>query len=503
MQPGCTQSSPMTCGGEIGDKCVGSEFADPNLQLQNNGAGQDTPYNQTINGDHYLLQDEWSNQGHDCQDGFSPGSTTANAGFTDSPGSGTTVNFNAGASMATGGVAQYVWQWGDPSQGNTVETTSPTISHTFSAPGYYQVALTVMAADGTSSSSAATLDVGAASSPAPSFSFVASGSGVSFDASGSSDPNGGGAITSYSWNFGDGTTGSGATPSHQYAQPLKYPVTLTVTDSLGLTNTYSRTIDLSGAPPTAAFSYTAGTAGSASAFDGTASSSASGIAIYHWTFGDGASAGGPTASHVYTTPGTYNVTLTVTAQDGRTANVTHAVTIARSGSLVAAFTTSGSREGTVSFSATGSSAPSGDSIQSYIWSFGDGATAAGASASHSFRAGSHTVTLTVIDSYGQQASTSRVLAISDEPPSASFRARRGRRLSMSFAGTASEPDGRIVSYRWRFGDGASGSGSAAHHTYRHAGTYSVTLIVTDSSGQTFTITRHIKVGGSAARSRHR
>jgi PKD repeat protein len=501
MQPGCTQLSPMTCGGEIGDKCVGSEFGDPNIQLQSNGAGQDTPYNQTINGDHYLLQLEWSNQGHGCLDGFTPGSTTANAAFTDSPGSGTTVNFNAGASLATGGVAKYVWQWNDPAQGSTVETTGPTISHTFSSTGYYQVALTVMAADGTSSSSAATVDVGVASSPAPSFAVSPSGSTVSFDASGSSDPNPGGAIAGYNWNFGDGTTASGPAPSHTYAQQRAYTVTLTTTDTAGLTNTYSRTVDLRGAAPTAAFSETAGKAGSASSFDGTASSPASTITLYHWTFGDGGSANGPTASHVYTSPGTYVAGLTVTAQDGQSAHITHTIGVYPAGSLLAAFMSSGRREGTpVSFSST-SSAPNQDWIQAYRWSFGDGATATGANVSHRFRAGSHTVTLTVIDGYGQTVSASRVLTISDDPPQASWRERAGRGKAKKISATASDPDGRIVSYRWRFGDGATGRGSAPAHTYRRAGTYRVTLIVTDSAGRTVTITRRIRVGGSAARRR--
>ncbi|HEV2844047.1 MAG TPA: PKD domain-containing protein, partial [Thermoanaerobaculia bacterium] len=63
---------------------------------------------------------------------------------------------------------------------------------------------------------------------------------VSFDAGCSSDSDG--TIVSYQWNFGDGTTGSGAFPSHRYSQDGLYQVTLTVTDDDGATDVYQEYI---------------------------------------------------------------------------------------------------------------------------------------------------------------------------------------------------------------------------------------------------------------------
>jgi len=71
------------------------------------------------------------------------------------------------------------------------------------------------------------------------------GTAITFDASGSSDPDG--TIVSYSWDFGDERTGTGVTVSHLYTNLGTYTVTLTVTDSDGLSSTHSRNITVGAA----------------------------------------------------------------------------------------------------------------------------------------------------------------------------------------------------------------------------------------------------------------
>src|SRR5262249_7477119 len=163
--------------------------------------------------------------------------------------------------------------------------------------------------------------------PTASYTFSVNQLTASFNASLSNDPDG--TISSYAWNFGDGTTGSGVTASHTYAAGGDHTVTLTVTDNKGATGQISRTVTTvappATVPPRAAF--TTQILGRALSVNGSGSSDSDGnITSYAWDFGDGTSGSGVTASHTYATPGPYTVTLTVTDNSGATDDVSHAVT---------------------------------------------------------------------------------------------------------------------------------------------------------------------------------
>jgi PKD repeat protein len=140
---------------------------------------------------------------------------------------------------------------------------------------------------------------------------VEAGSPVAFNGGGSNDPNAHQSITGYSWSFGDGSPeGAGVAPSHAYAAPGRYTVTLTVAASEGLTATASQNVTVVAAPVAVpALTAAQPVAGSPVSFIGGASSGAS---SYAWNFGDGATGSGPGTSHTYAKPGKYTVALTVT-----------------------------------------------------------------------------------------------------------------------------------------------------------------------------------------------
>ncbi len=124
-------------------------------------------------------------------------------------------------------------------------------------------------------------------------------------------------------------------------------------------------------------------------------------------------------------------------------------------------------------------------VLAWDWSFGDGGTATGVSASHSYAGpGSYPVTLTVADSSGltsTQTTTVTVTPRVNQAPVASFTDHCSQ-LDCGFDGTGSTDDAGIVTYAWNFGDSSSATGATASHSYAVAGSYPVTLTVTDAGG---------------------
>jgi PKD repeat protein len=246
--------------------------------------------------------------------------------------------------------------------------------------------------------------------------------------------------------------------------------------------------------PVAAFS--AAATGLSVDLDASATSDPDGDAVsYAWDFGDGGSAAstGPTASHAYAAGGTYTVTLT--ASDGKLAG-----TASRSVSVVqpnraptAAFTASmGLLTATVDGGA--SSDPDGDAL-TYAWSFGDGTTAVGKTASHAYLgAGAYTIGLTVGDGKLSSSATQDVQALQpNRAPTAAFTATASQLTVAVDASGSTDPDGDPLGYSWAFGDGATATGKAASHAYAKAGTYTVTLTASDgklsaSASRTVTVT---------------
>lgn len=144
------------------------------------------------------------------------------------------------------------------------------------------------------------------------------------------------------------------------------------------------------------------------------------------------------------------------------------------------------------------STDSDGTITGWAWNFGDGGTATDATAVHDYAAaGTYTVSLTVTDDDGATDTTTQSVTVTAPPqntaPTASFTA-AATDLSVAVNGSASsDADGTISSYAWDFGDDATATGETTSHTYAAAGTYTVSLTVTDDDGATGTTTRSVTV----------
>ena len=233
---------------------------------------------------------------------------------------GVDVHFDgSGSSDPDGTIEQYDWDFGDDNTG-----IGETPTHLYDAPGTYNVILTVTDDGGLPVSNSTTALIGGSSQP-PTADANGPYSGqvgvpVTFDGSASDDPDG--SITLYEWDFDDGKTGTGETPSNTYAEDGKYWVTLTVTDDTGETDTDFTfvIVGIGNLPPQAdAGESVSGKVSRDITFDGSGSSDPGGnIVQYDWDFGDDNTGIGETPTHRYDAPGTYHVTLTVTDSDGAT-----------------------------------------------------------------------------------------------------------------------------------------------------------------------------------------
>ncbi len=392
------------------------------------------------------------------------------------------------SSDSDGTITALTWDHGD---GTTSTGTSST--HLYAAPGTYPVTLTVTDDRGGRSTTTRTVTAIAPNVlPTAGFSADVEDLQLAVDAASSSDHDG--TLESYRWTFGDGTASTSPTATHTYAVPGDYPVTLSVTDDRGGVATTTRTVTAI-APnvlPTARFAPVADDL--TVTLDGSASTDSDGtLRTLFWDFGDGTVLTGATARHTYAAPGTYPVTLTVTDDRGGLGTVTRTVTAVAPNVAPTARLTAAATDLTVALDASGSADPDG-SITSVRWDHGDGTSSAGTTARHTYAAaGDYSVTVTVTDDRGGSATASRTVSVlaPNVAPLAALTA-EATDLRVALDGTTStDPDGSVASYAWDLGDGSTATGATTAYTYPAAGTYTVTLTVTDDRGGSAVTTRTV------------
>jgi PKD repeat protein len=463
-----------------------------------------------------------------------------------------------------GSIAAWSWNFGDGSTG-----TGRTATHAYPATGTYGVTLTVTDDKGATATRTASVTVTAPPPnvpPAAAFTIGGTGLTASFDGTGSSD--GDGQVTSYAWDFGDGTKGTGATALHTYALGGSYPVTLTVTDDDGATANTARQATVA-----------APTASTVLAADGFQRSVTGGLGTAD-TGGAWTAQAGATRQSVV--PGT--ATLNLAAAGNNTGSylagvLQTSVDLRTSVSLSAAPTGGGTfvyvtgrrvaaqqeyrarlrflANGTVGVAVTrlagsatetlvggevvvpGVTYMAGTALQLRLQVSGTGTTTVSATVWAAGAAEPATPTVTRTDTtaslqspgglalaaYQSGSSTAPVAvrfsaltatpvgAVEPAPapapvpvpvpapnvaPTARFTAGAAGLVGTVDGAASTDIDGSIAGYRWDFGDGTTGNGAQASHTYGAAGTYQVVLTVTDDDGATGTLQQPVTVTAPAA-----
>ncbi len=374
------------------------------------------------------------------------------------------------------GATSYTWNVGE---GPTYYTTD--VVESYLTAGTYTVTLTAINGTITNTS---TLVIKVYPPPTVLFSgsdtLVCPNSPVTFTST--SIPGSWGSLT-YNWNFGDGYTSTASAPSHSYSSPGYYNVTLFATNVKGCSNSLTKPNYIHvQTPPTESFSAaTTFFCKPPAAVSFVNSTTGSMPITYKWYFGDGGSALSTSPTHIYTSSGSYSVTLISTDNKGckDTLIVPNYVTI---GNLHAAFTSLPVSCGAIPVTFTNTSS----THISSKWFFGDGDSSTSETGLHTYTApGTFTVKLVVFDgtcydtithpiniSY-PTGGTFNILPLHPCPPPS----------LLTFAGTA--PSGCTVS--WVFDDGSMLTGPTVTHTYSSSRIYSTSMVVTNSLGCTDTI----------------
>ncbi len=209
--------------------------------------------------------------------------------------------------------------------------------------------------------------------------------------------------------------------------------------------------------------------------------------VWTWDFGDGGSSVIKNPSHVYETPGTYTVKMTVGSMSGTyTVTKDNYITVTQSGGIVADFTatpTSGTAPLTVQFTDTSTGSPT-----MWAWDFGDGTTEGMiANPSHTYQnAGTYTVKLTASSATGGSSTKTKegyITVTQSGGIVANFTAAPTSGtapLTVQFTDTST---GGPTMWSWDFGDGTTeGMLANPSHTYQNAGTYTVKLTASSATG---------------------
>ncbi|MBL0355487.1 MAG: PKD domain-containing protein [Chitinophagaceae bacterium] len=293
-----------------------------------------------------------------------------------------------------------------------------------------------------------------------------------------------GGVTSWLWDFGDGSTSTLQNPSHVYTSARNFSVTLQIRNSSGCVSTLTKQsmIQISTGVLAQFTNDNPQTCTAPVTINFQNQSTGTGAVTYLWDLGDGSTSDLLNPSHTYTTNGTYTVKLIVTNSNGCSDTIIkpNAVTI---GSVNAGFNAapSGCQNSAVQFTNTSAPAPA-----SVFWTFGDGSTSTSLDPIKSY-ATAGTYTVKMVANFGACIdSTIKTITILPKPR-ASFTTTDTANCKTPYTVNFTNHSINAASYLWDFGDNATSTAVNPSHTYSNIGSFSVKLVVTGANGCTDTL----------------
>jgi gliding motility-associated-like protein len=292
-----------------------------------------------------------------------------------------------------------------------------------------------------------------------------------------SDPLAGNTITEWHWNFGDASTGTGASPTHTYTSSGTYTVKHWIVNSKGCnSDTTSHDIYIN-VQPTPDFTNSGPYCiGKDVTFTDASVANAGTLVNWHWDMGDGNVFDLPNGNpfnHQYTSTGIKNVTLTVTTSKGCIQTISKQVTI--SPQPVPSFTNTPVCLPYASAVFTNTSTIADGSAMSYTWDFGDPAsginnTSSANNPTHYYSGtGPYTVMLTATSTASCIATAFwGVTNIYPQPHSLFTVLPENCLGAPTFFTSSGDGNGSLIaSYNWDFGDGNTGTGTTAATTHNY------------------------------------
>jgi gliding motility-associated-like protein len=303
-------------------------------------------------------------------------------------------------------------------------------------------------------------------------------------------------ITAYYWDYGNGVFIPGQdTSQHTYDSIGFYNSRLKITDINGCSDSTIKPIAMGG--PTAYFRplNPTGCKGLTVNFkDSSITDGLSSISSWLWIFGDGSTSTDQNPSHTYLNAGNYTVTLKITDAAGcsDSVEIRNAVITSDPKAVFNAMDTVSCPGRPVQFLAN----PTGSSVNSYLWSFGDGTISIQRNPIHIYDdVGTYSVKLRVGDRFGCADSLTKVNYIRIDTPYAAFDVSDSiatcppLQVKFTYRGRYNK------TVRWDFGDGGGSALLNPEHFYNRPGTYRARLIVTSPGGCTDTAFKTIVVFG--------